>query len=65
MLSAQPVEHMARRLGPTGLHVRESPLQRFDRLNAVEPLLTRSQDVASTSVTPTAHFGGYAARWGR
>ena len=39
MLPAQPIEHIARRLGPAGLHVSESTLQRLHRLDPIEQVL--------------------------
>ena len=36
MLPPQPVEHGPRRLGPAGVHVGESTVQRLDRFNPIE-----------------------------
>src|SRR5262249_61365006 len=39
MLAAQLVEHLPRRLGAAGLHVRKAVLNPFDRFDPVEPRL--------------------------
>ena len=41
MRAAQPIEHVARRLGTARLHVRESTLERLNRFYPVEQLLVR------------------------
>src|SRR5262245_39167033 len=39
MLAAQTLEHLPRRFGAAGLHVRQAVLDTFDRLDAIEKRL--------------------------
>jgi hypothetical protein len=39
MLAAQPIEHLARRLGAAGLHIRQALLNAFDGFDSIEQRL--------------------------